>query len=47
MTSRGDGGAVLIFVWCLGGWLLIDRAVFLLEALHEGANLIVVFVRWL
>jgi hypothetical protein len=38
MTSRGDEGVVLIFVWCLGGWLLNDRAVLLLEALHEGAN---------
>jgi hypothetical protein len=43
----GDEGVVLIFVWCLGGWLLNDRAVLLLKALHEGANLIVVFVRWL
>jgi hypothetical protein len=28
-------------------FLLNDRAVLRLEALHEGANLIVVFVRWL
>jgi hypothetical protein len=36
---------------CLVSWgvvtVLNDRAVLLLEALHEVANLIVVFVRWL
>jgi hypothetical protein len=37
---------------CLVSWgvvteLLNDRVVLLLEAPHEGANLIVVFVRWL
>jgi hypothetical protein len=48
MISRGDEGVVLSLFGVLGGWALLnDRAVLLLEALHEGANLIVVFVRWL
>jgi hypothetical protein len=37
-----------LFGVLLGEWLLNDRAVLLLEALHgEGANLIAAFVRWL
>jgi hypothetical protein len=47
MVSRGDEGVVLSLFGVLGGWLLNDRAVLLLEALHEGASSIVVFVRWL
>jgi hypothetical protein len=43
MISRGDEGVVLSLFGVLGGRLLTDRAVLLLEALHEGANLIVVF----
>jgi hypothetical protein len=38
---------VLSLFGVLGGRLLNDRAVLLLEALHEGANLIAVFVSWL
>jgi hypothetical protein len=47
VVNRGDEGVVLSLFGVLGGWLLNDRAALLLEALHEGANLIAAFVRWL